>query len=114
MNQLRAKEDAVIVRIEGAKPDREAKGASVEMLAGGRTWVGSCRRGGSILAASDVALHFGLGRAESIDLLRVRWPDGSISNFLADDLPIDSVLTIRQGEPRPSAERFANPGGRPR
>jgi hypothetical protein len=114
VNEGRTENHTVIVRLVGAGPNREAIGASVEMFAGGATRVDSVRRGGSILSASDVALHFGLGRAETIDLLRVRWPDGSTSKFLADDLPIDSVLTIRQGEPRPSAERFPTPGGRPR
>lgn len=107
VNQGRPENHAVIVRLVGAAPNCEAIGASVEMVAGGRNLVDSVRRGGSILAASDTALHFGLGSSESIDSLRVRWPDGSYSIFLSSDLPIDSALTIRQGDTMPSAKRFA-------
>jgi hypothetical protein len=77
--------------------------------AGGRARVDTVRRGGSILAASDAALHFGLGRADVIDRLRVDWPDGSTSTYSSDDLPVDSVITIRQDAPVPSARRFESP-----
>ena len=79
INEGRRVAHAVIVRLVGFAPNREAIGARVELHAGGRKFVDTVRRGGSILAASDAALHFGLGAATSIDLLRVVWPDGSTS-----------------------------------
>jgi enediyne biosynthesis protein E4 len=97
------------VRLVGLKPNLEAIGARVALYAGGRARVDTVLRGGSILAASDAALHFGLGPADSIDHLRVDWPDGSTSKFSGDDLPVDSVITIRQGMPVPSARPFVRP-----
>jgi hypothetical protein len=111
INEGKPKNHAVIVRLVGRPPNREAIGALVELHAGGRVRIDTVRRGGSILAASDAALHFGLGQTRSIDLLRVVWPDGSTSMSSGDELPVDSVLTIRQGSPVPSAKRFATLDG---
>lgn len=86
----------VTLRLVGFPPNREAIGARVELHAGGRRWIACVSRGGSILAASDAALHFGLGDATSIDALRVEWPDGSTSYFSADDVAVDASLTIHQ------------------
>ncbi|RUL89074.1 CRTAC1 family protein [Tautonia sociabilis] len=88
---------AVTIRLVGRKPNTEALGALVEVQAGGRSQVGLVRRGGSIMAASDVRLHVGLGDSESIDAIRVRWPDGTEARF--DRPPLNAQLTIRQGEP---------------
>jgi hypothetical protein len=38
--------------------------------------------------------HFGLGRAESVLRLEVRWPSGR--QTLLRDLPVNQVLTIRE------------------
>ncbi len=104
INEGRRSHHAVNLRLVGKHPNLEALGAHVELEAGGRTQVGVVRRGGSLLAASDVALHFGLGSAEVIRRLAVRWPDGSASRF--EDLPADAHLTIRQGEDRVRSEPF--------
>ena len=97
INEGRRVAHGVTLRLVGRPPNREAIGARVELHAGGRKRVDTVLRGGSILAASDAALHFGLGTATSIDFLRVIWPDGSISLFTADDLAVDATLIIRQG-----------------
>jgi hypothetical protein len=85
---------AVTIRLVGRRPNLEAIGARVELEAGGRTFVNAVRRGGSILAASDVRLHFGLGDAPAIEAIRVRWPDGSESQF--EDLDVNTCLTLSQ------------------
>ncbi len=42
---------------------------------------------------SDLPVHFGLGDADIIDLLRIRWPDGSSQSLY--DVAADEYLTIR-------------------
>ena len=111
INEGRCVAHGVTLRLVGRPPNREAIGARVELHAGGRMRVDTVRRGGSILAASDAALHFGLGTATSIDLLRVVWPDGSISLFSADDLAVDATLSIRQGSAEVTARPFTTPAG---
>jgi hypothetical protein len=95
----------VTLRLVGLPPNLEAIGARVELHAGGRRWIACVTRGGSILAASDAALHFGLGDATSIDALRVDWPDGSTSHLTADDVAVDASITIRQDATSASARR---------
>ncbi|MGD8331816.1 MAG: CRTAC1 family protein, partial [Acidobacteriota bacterium] len=45
--------------------------------AGGRTIVRDRVAGGSYVSASDPRFHFGLGPVDSVERLRVLWPDGS-------------------------------------
>ncbi|QDV38938.1 CRTAC1 family protein [Tautonia plasticadhaerens] len=103
---------SLILRLVGAPPNLEALGAIAELRAGGTTHVATVRRGGSFMAASDSALHFGLGDADSLTSLRVRWPDGTTSDYPGEDLPVDSRITIRQGDPRVVSTPF-EPAGRP-
>jgi hypothetical protein len=101
----------VTLRLAHRPPNREAIGARVELYAGGRRRVDTVRRGGSILAASDAALHFGLGDATSIDLLRVVWPDGSTSQFRGDELAVDATISIREQWADVIARPLATGGG---
>jgi len=52
-------------------------------------------RAGSNYASQDPALsYFGLGTAQRVDELRVRWPDGSETTRV--DLPAGRELTVEQ------------------
>jgi enediyne biosynthesis protein E4 len=111
INEGRCAAHGVSLRLSCRPPNREAIGARVELHAGGRTHVDTVRRGGSIQAASDAAIHFGLGTATSIDFLRVVWPDNSTSVFLADDLAVDAALSICQGSAIVAARPFTTFAG---
>ena len=39
------------------------------------------RAGSGYLSQDDTRLHFGLGPAPEVDLLRVRWPDGAVQEL---------------------------------
>jgi hypothetical protein len=96
INEGRRTRPSATVRLIGRFPNREAVGARVDLYAGGRAQLGVIRRGGGFLSASDPTLHFGLGTANFIDRVTVRWPDSSTSQY--ENLPGDSILTLRQGE----------------
>jgi hypothetical protein len=49
--------------------------------ANGHRQVQEAMSGGSYYSQSDVALDFGLGPAESIDRVEVRWPSGRIQSW---------------------------------
>ena len=51
--------------------------------------------GSSYLSAPEKTLTFGLGNAEKIDALEVRWPDGAVQTLR--DLPGGSRLRVEQG-----------------
>jgi hypothetical protein len=111
INEGRRPAHGVTLRLVGRPPNREAIGARVELHAGRRTRVDTVLRGGSILAASDTALHFGLGAAAAIDHLRVVWPDGSVSLFPADGLVVDAALTVRQDSAAVTSRPFPSSAG---
>ena len=72
-------------RREALHPD--GFGARIEVNAGGRVQVQEVRANSSFLSASDPRAHFGLGAAERIETITIRWPSGiqdTIHNQAAD------------------------------
>src|SRR5262249_48623127 len=77
---------------------REAYGAEITVRAGGRRWTRLLNPGSSYLCSREPAVHFGLGVAERVDALEVRWPDGAQEEFPA--AAADRTLVVRRGEGR--------------
>lgn len=61
---------------DGTRSNRDAIGTRVKVTAGGITQTDEVRSGESYISSSDIRLHFGLGDANEIDQLEIRWPDG--------------------------------------
>jgi len=61
---------------DGRKSNRNAIGARVDVESGGVTQVHFLVGGGSYLSASERRLLIGLGTAETVDRVTVRWPSG--------------------------------------
>ena len=83
------------VRLEGRRSSRDALGAHVMAVVGTARMHRRVRSGSSYLAASDKALTFGLGGAEHVDTLMVRWPGGSVEHYT--ELPAGHEATIAEG-----------------
>ena len=84
------------VRLIGATSNRDAVGARVSINAGGRVQMRERAGGGSYLAGNDPRLHFGLGDAERVDLIEVRWPSGVRDRLMR--VEADRQITIREGQ----------------
>ena len=63
----------------GGVLDRSAIGSRVTVEAGGRSWTRDARPASSFAVGNDPRVHFGLGDAESVDRLEVRWPGGAVT-----------------------------------
>ena len=74
---------------------RDAYGAIVSLKAGDRTWQRLVNPGASYQSSNDPRVHFGLGKAEHIDELRVRWPDGTDELFPGGE--VDRFVTLEKG-----------------
>ena len=107
INEGRKLGHAVTIRLVGAAPNLEAIGAIAELRAGGVAHVATVRRGGSFMAASDAALHFGIGANETIEALQIRWPDGTVSDYPGTTIPVDSRVIIQQGEDDPAVVPYS-------
>jgi hypothetical protein len=66
--------------------NRSAIGAAVEVHAGGRVIHRQVKGGGSYLSANDPRVLIGLGDAERVESVEVRWPSGACST-LANPAP---------------------------
>jgi hypothetical protein len=88
----------------GTKSNRSAIGARVRVTAGGRTQVSEVRSGGSYLSQNDRRAHFGLGAAERVEQVEIRWPSGQVE--VVKDLPADRFYVAREAQGvRPIATR---------
>jgi hypothetical protein len=85
----------VVIRLAGTKSNRSGIGARVILEAGGRRQLDEVRSGGSFLSHNDLALHFGLGEANVISRLQVRWPSGLVQEW--KQLPVNEKLLITEG-----------------
>jgi len=91
-----------VLQLVGRASNRDGIGAVVRIEGGSRTQIDELRCGYSYLSMNDLRLHFGLGNAERIERLEIRWPSGLTQVF--SDLPTDRILHLREGgEPEPFA-----------
>jgi hypothetical protein len=84
----------VDARIKGGK--RSAIGARVTIVTGERKQFQELIGVNGYLSQGDTRVHFGLGKAEKIDTVEVRWPDGTSSEW--KDVKADRVLRLEQGK----------------
>ena len=97
LNPTNAPQKSVRLRLVGSgRSNRDAVGARVTATIGGRTLTQQVSGGQSYLSASEKTLTFGLGDASKIDVLEIRWPDGTTQTLR--DLPGGTRRTIVQGE----------------
>ena len=80
--------------LDGTGSNSDAIGARVYLVSGGRTQVQEVRAGSSYLSMDSVELEFGLGKAEMVDEIRVRWPSGRTQ--IIEDVPADQVVQITE------------------
>jgi len=85
----------VSFELVGVKSNRLAIGAKLKLVAGGMTQTDEIRSGGSYLSQNDLRVHFGLGQADRIDLLEIRWPSGKVETI--KDLAVDRFYSVLEG-----------------
>ncbi len=84
----------VIVRLVGAGGNRDGLGATIEIESQVGKQIRQANPMTGFLSCNDSAVHFGLGQADNIDTLRVRWPSGAVQTF--NDLAPDHRYTITE------------------
>jgi hypothetical protein len=81
--------------LAGTKSNRLAIGARVKLVAGGVTQTDEVHSGGSYLSQNDTRLHFGIGSAQKIDRLEIRWPSGAVETLTA--LAANQFYSVLEG-----------------
>ncbi len=90
---------------------RDALGALVRVLAGGRTHICSLHPAESFLCSNEPLAHFGLGDATRIDGIEIVWPDGYRELF-DKGFAVDQRMELRKGEGRSIVGSSAPPGSK--
>jgi hypothetical protein len=90
------------VRTMGTKSNRSGIGARIVCtthLPGEskpHRQIDEVRSGGGYFSQNDLRVHFGLGKADKVDLLEIRWPSGQVDTL--KDVKPNQVLYVKEGE----------------
>ncbi|MGB8457074.1 MAG: CRTAC1 family protein [Candidatus Acidiferrum sp.] len=54
------------------------------------------RSGGSYISQNDLRVHFGIRKAEKVELLEIRWPSGAVDTL--KDVKPNQMIVVKEGE----------------
>jgi len=89
------------VRTIGTKSNRSGIGARVTCVtqtpgeSKPHRQIDEVRSGGGYFSQNDLRVHFGLGKAEKVDLLEIRWPSGQVDTL--KDIKANQVIYVKEG-----------------
>jgi enediyne biosynthesis protein E4 len=98
------------VRTIGTKSNRSGIGARIACVtrvpgeSKPHRQIDEVRSGGSYISQNDLRVHFGLGRAEQVDLLEIRWPSGQVDTI--KDVKANQLIFVKEGEGVTRTMRF--------
>jgi hypothetical protein len=90
------------IRTIGTKSNRSGIGARVVCITRnpGETkphqQIDEVRSGGGYFSQNDLRVHFGVGKAEKVDVLEVRWPSGQVDTV--KDVKVNQLIYVKEGE----------------
>ena len=90
------------VRTIGTKSNRSGIGARltcVTQIPGEskpHRQIDEVRSGGGYFSQNDLRVHFGLGKAEKVGLLEIRWPSGQVDTL--KDIQSNQVIYVKEGQ----------------
>jgi hypothetical protein len=80
----------------GTKNPPQGLGATLFLESNGKRQRRDIYTGGSFASHSDQRAHFGIGEAEKVERLEVRWPSGGIQ--VINDLPVNKFIEVEEGK----------------
>jgi hypothetical protein len=92
------RQNAIAVTLTGTRSNRSAIGARCTIEAGGRKQIADVVGGGSYYSQSAFTLYFGVGKAEKIDRIEIRWPAGETQVW--SSVAPNRTLLITEGNER--------------
>jgi len=90
------------VRTIGTKSNRSGIGARLTCVthAAGEAkphqQIDEVRSGGSYISQNDLRIHFGLGKADKVDVLQIRWPSGQVDTL--KDVKANQQIFVKEGQ----------------
>jgi len=99
------------VKCIGTKSNRSAIGARVKCVTHPpdepkpHPQIDEVRSGGGYISQSDLRIHFGLGKADKVEELEVRWPSGQVDTM--KDVKVNQLVYVKEGRGIIKTEQFA-------
>lgn len=97
LNETENGNHRVLIRLVGVKSNRMAIGARVIVRTASATQTEEVRAGSSYLSTSDSRLHFGLGKENVMQSIRILWPSGLVQEFR--NVKADAIYEVTEGQP---------------
>jgi enediyne biosynthesis protein E4 len=99
VNQIRNSNHWITIRTLGTKSNRDGIGARILVKTAARILVDEVRSGSSYVSNSDMRIHFGLGKADKVEWVEIRWPSELTERFA--EPAIDQIHTLKEGTGTP-------------
>ena len=84
----------IIINTVGVASNRDGIGARITVVTGDRSQIREVTAGASNKSQNMLPVHFGLGKSERIDSIKILWPSG-VTQTLADVSP-NQVITVTE------------------
>ena len=94
-NAIGNRNNWIQIQVVGQKSNRSGIGAKIKVVTGTHVQYWEVQSGGSYLSFHDLRAHFGVGKAEQIDLLEIRWLSGHIDR--GKHLPVNRRFIAVEG-----------------
>jgi hypothetical protein len=95
-NEVGGRRHWLEVELTGTRSNRDAVGARVSIVAGGKPQMREVAAGDGYASQSALRLHFGLGDAAAVDEMTVRWPASGIFETF-HGVAADRIVTLKEG-----------------
>jgi hypothetical protein len=84
------------LKLVGTKCNRSAIGARARVITGRHIQMDEVHSGASVMSQSDLRLHFGLGKADTVDAIEIKWPTTQkIERFT--QVNANQIITVHEG-----------------
>ncbi len=90
------KQNWIKIKLVGTTCNRTAIGARVRVVTGTHSQIDEVHSGSSVMSQGDLRLHFGVGKAQVISSIEVKWPTTQKVEKFTQIKP-NQILTIREG-----------------
>ncbi len=88
----------ITLSLRGTKSNPAGWGSWIELTADGKTYVQECHCPSGFLSQGDPRVHFGLGKAQVVQRIQIKWPSGTVQTM--SDLPADQILKVTEPSTR--------------
>jgi hypothetical protein len=101
------------IKTIGTKSNRSGIGARLKCVThipeekNPHSQIDEVRSGGGYFSQNDLRVHFGIGKAEKVDLLEIRWPSGLVETL--KDIKPNQLIVVKEGEGIVRSRQFERP-----